>query len=76
MQALPARHQQREARTGSQQLYQLQGRRDDRLEVVLPLNMVDKSISPFQTNFGLDLVFEQSNEATSSRGEVPSECFC
>jgi putative transposase len=43
---------------------------------VLPLNMVDKSISPLQTNFGLDLVFERSSEATSSRGEASSECFC
>jgi hypothetical protein len=29
---------------------------------VLRLNMVDKSISPLQTNFELDLVFEQSSE--------------
>ena len=42
---------------------------------VLLLDIVDKSISPLQTNFGLDLVFEEPSEATSSRGEAPSECF-
>ncbi len=44
--------------------------------VILPLDMVDKSISLLQANFGLDLVFEQSSQATFSRGEAPSECFC
>ena len=34
--------------------------------------MVDTSSSPPQTPFGLDVVFEQSSEATSSRGEAPS----
>ncbi len=44
--------------------------------VVLPLDMVDKSISPFQTHLGPFFVMRYSRQVFSSRSEAPSEFFC
>ena len=45
--------------------------------MVLPLDMVDNSISPLQTHFGpVFSSVRQSRQAFSSQSEAPSECFC
>ena len=42
---------------------------------VLPWEMVDKSTSPLQIPFRLVLIIGQSEQATSTWSEAPSECF-
>lgn len=46
------------------------------LLVVLPLNMVDKSINPLRTHFKPIFMMGQSREAFTSLSEPVSECFC
>ncbi len=40
------------------------------------MNMVDNSLSPFQTPFGWFLVLRESSQAFFSSNEAPSACLC